>query len=300
MRLIRAATLCVADIERSIRTYHEWLDYELVERGKLNAELAAALGAPASAGAPMAVMQPASGSAIFLRFVEQAPHADYRPLRTYGWAAIEICVQDVLAVNARMEQAAPFEIIGPPNEIAGLTAIFPMQVRGPDNEIVYFTEIRDNLQEFTLPRAQSLIDHLFILVTACSDLPASLRWMAKYAGMQVGRENMDIVYTMISKAFGLPSDELHTIATMVHERDVFLELDQYPTDATARAQHPGALPPGVAAGSFHHPDFDALAAAAGEFAIGDVAHHDGAIYDGAPSLTLRDPDGTLIELIGSA
>ena len=253
----------------------------------------------ATAGAPLAVLRPASGAGIYLRFVEQPPHPDYVPLRSYGWAAIEICVTDVLAANERMLAAPEFEIIGPPREIDGLPAIYPMQMQGPDGEIVYLTQIRDNLPAFDLPRATTLIDHLFILVMACSDMAASLAWMERYAGMSIGRERMEIVYTMLANAFGLPHEQLHAIATMVHGRDVFLELDQYPPEAVPRPRHDGWLPPGVAVGSFWHPDFDRLAANAGDVAVGTPATHASAIYGGKPALTLRDRDGTLIELIGS-
>ena len=40
---------------------------------------------------------------------------------------------------------SPFEIIGPPREIDGVPAIYPLQVRGPDEEIVYLTQIRADL-----------------------------------------------------------------------------------------------------------------------------------------------------------
>ena len=300
MKLLRSATLTVASLERSIEAYTEWLDYRVVEQSVLEPALAASLGAPASAGKRVAVLAPASGADIYLRVVESDPHPDYVPLTSYGWAAIEICVTDVLEADERMKRSPFFEIIGPPREIEGLDAIYPMQMKGPDGEIVYLTQIRSDLPDFDLPRAKTLIDHLFILVMACSDLPASLAWMERYAGMAIGREKLEIVYTMLANAFGLPVDDLHVIATMVHGRDVFLELDQLPPQGAPRSGRDGELPPGVAVGTFWHPDFDALAKAAGEFAIGTPERHDSIVYGGQPSLTLRAPDGTLIELMRPA
>jgi len=202
----------------------------------------------------------------------------------------------VLAANERMLRS-PFEIIGPPREIEGLPAIYPMQMRGPDGEIVYLTQIRSDLPDFDLPRARAPIDSLFILVVGCSDLRASLAWFERHAGMQIGREKLDIVYTMLAKAYGTPLDELHTIATMTHGRDVFLELDQYPPAAIPRPMHAGALPPGVAVGTFAHPEFPQLAARAGDAAVAPAAVHESCIYAGRESLTLRAPDGTLVELV---
>ena len=235
---------------------------------------------------------------VYLRFVENRIHPDYTPLRTHGWAAIEICVEDVLATNERM-QSSPFEIIGPPREIEGLPAIYPMQVRGPDNEIAYFTQIRDDLPAFDLPRAAAPIDRLFILVMACSDMQASLGWMTEHVGLDIGRERMEIVYTMLANAFGTPPDELHAISTMVHERDVFLELDQMPPQATARPGYSGMLPQGVALGSLWHPDFEALTERNRDLWIAPPAAYDSIVYDGKPAATLRAPDGTLVELVAA-
>jgi hypothetical protein len=291
MKLLRAATVTVSDLDRSIGLYSEYLNYAVVETGAVSSALAQGWGAPASAGCRMAVMQPSSGAEIYLRFVEQPPVEGFRALRTYGWNAIEICVQDVMAANERME-ASPFEIIGPPREIEGLPAIHPMQVKGPDEEIVYLTQIKDDLPAFDLPRAESLIDKLFILVMGCSDLDEGLAFMEKRAGVSFGRD-MEIVYTMLAKAYGSDPDALHRIATMVHDRDVFLELDQYPEAATPRPKHDGMLPPGCAVGTLWTPDIRALP---GPW-MTEPETRDSVIYKGRLAATLSGPDGTLIEIV---
>ena len=298
MKLLRAATLSVADVKRSAELYSRWLDYRVVEEGALDAALAASWGAPASAKAPYCVMQPASGAEVYLRFVQQPAHPDYVPLRTYGWIAIEICVADVLAVNERMLQS-PFEIIGPPRELDGLPAIFPMQVKGPDGEIAYLTQIRDDLPMYDLPRAASLIDKLFILVLASSDMAASCRFAEEKLGLSAGRE-MSIVYTMLANAFGTPHERLYTISTLVHGRDVFIESDQFPPAATPRPQHKGMLPPGVAVGTLLMPDFADRVKKYADWLIAPPAVREGPIYDGRLAATMRGPDGTLFELVAMA
>ncbi|MEO1101137.1 MAG: hypothetical protein AAFW65_04760 [Pseudomonadota bacterium] len=292
MKLLRAATLTVADIKRSIDNYTRYFDYRVIETGEVDEALAASWGAPGSAGQPYALLQPASGVDIYIRFIEQPAVDGFKALRSYGWNAIEICVQDVLAANARMEDS-PFEIIGPPREIEGLDAIYPMQVKGPDEEIVYLTQIRDDLPAFDLPRATAPIDRLFILVLGCSNMKASLDWMVKHAGLAIGRDEMEIVYTMLAKAYGTPMDELHTISTMIHGRDVFLELDQYPDAAIVRPQHDGMLVPGCAIGTFWHPDFDKLP---GPW-ISEPVVREGPVYQGKRVATMRDLDGALIEMV---
>ncbi len=295
MKLLRCATLTVADLPAAQARYQDFLDYRTVEAGVLDGGLAASWCAPGAAGRAYAVLAPASGAEIFLRLVEQPPHPDYRPLRTYGWAAIEICVQDVLGAHARMQQS-PFRVIGPPREIEGLAAIYPMQVQGPDGEIVYLTQIRGDLPAYDLPRATAPIDRLFIFVLACADMGATIRFASEKLGIGLGRE-MQIVYTMLADAFGAPRDQLHTIATGVHGRDVFLEFDQYPPQATPRPQHRDLLAPGMAVGSFLLPDFEARLQALGPWLITPPHAHPGVVYGGGRAATLRGPDGTLFEVV---
>lgn len=291
MKLLRAATLVTPDPDATADRYAEWLDYRRVEQGTVPDDLAQSWGCAGAAGRRYVVVEPASGADVLLRLVQGEPPGDYRPLRTFGWAAIEICVQDVLATEARMLRS-PFEIIGPPREIDGLPAIYPMQVKGPDQEIVYLTQIRSDLPAYDLPRAAVPIDRLFILVLACSDMRASIRWFETHVGLELGRE-MDIIYTMLANAFGLPSEQTHTIATMVHGRDVFLELDQYPPAATPRARREGELPPGIAIGSFRHPEFDRLS---GPW-ITPPVRRDGPVYRGGRAGTIAAPDGSLVEVV---
>lgn len=291
MKLLRAATVTVSDLSRSLDLYARFFDYSVVEHGEVSAALASSWEAPKTEGCPYAVMQPASGADIFLRFVEQPAMNGFRALRSYGWNAIEICVQDVMAVNARMMDS-PFEIIGPPNKIPGLDAIHPMQVKGPDEEIVYLTQINDDLPEYNLPRAGSLIDKLFILVMGSSDMDRAATWMQEKCGLNFGRE-MEIPYTMIAKAYGTPLDKLHRICTLIHDKDVFLELDQYPEAATPRPRHDGMLVPGCAIGTLYHPDFDGLP---GPW-LTEPTVRDGVIYKNRRVGVLQDPDGTLIEMV---
>lgn len=291
MKLLRAATLSVEDPQISAQRYVDWLDYYIVEEGVIGPDLASSWGAPGCAGRTFVTIGPASGANVLIRFIASESVPGYLPLRTYGWAALEICVQDVLRVNERMLRS-PFEVIGPPREIEGLPAIYPMQVKGPDQEIVYLTQIRSDLPAFDLPRAASFIDRLFILVLACSDLRNSLRWFERYVRLTLGRE-MDIVYTMLANSFGLPPTDLHTIATLTHERDVFLECDQYPALATARPARSGELPPGISLATLYHPQFAEID---GPW-IAPPVRRDGAIYAGREVGTMRAPDSTLIEIV---
>lgn len=293
MRMLRAATLATPDPEAAARRYGQWLNYEMVESGVIDADLAAAWGAPEAAGRRQAVCRPASGTPLYLRFVEAEAPADYRPLRTFGWAATEICVADVLAVHKRMQHPdCPFDVIGPPRRLDGMPMIHAMQVRGPDGEIIYLTQIEDDPPGMRLPRAESLIDQVFIMVLACSDLEASKAW-AEAALDVVTTPTINISYTMLAKSFDLPVERKHAIAMALHEGDGFMELDQYPEAATPRPRHSGDLFPGVALTTFTHPDLGAVQAPW----LSPPAVREGVIYDGKAAGTLVGPDDTLIELV---
>ena len=60
MKLLRAATLSVANLDRSIDLYGQWLDYTVAERGPLDAALATSWGTPGAAGRPSAVLRPSA------------------------------------------------------------------------------------------------------------------------------------------------------------------------------------------------------------------------------------------------
>ena len=288
--------MSVADLKRSIKAYRGWLDYVVAERGNIDASLAASWGCPGAAGRPYAILRPSSGADVFIRLVENRIHPEYEALRSYGWAALEICVKDVLAVNERIADG-PFEVIGKPKEIPELPAIFPMQVKGPDNEVVYLTQIREDPPPFRLPRANSSIDKLFILVLACSNVRASLSWLTRHLGIQVGRDANTIRYPLIQEAFELPEDELITYATAMHEKDVFLELDELPPIATERPSYSGDLPQGIAIGTVAVPDFDdILQRNVLDWIVAPLRPHS-VIYGGKRSGTLRAPDGTLVEVV---
>ncbi len=281
MRLLRAATLLTPDPDATARRYASWFGYRPVEIGSIAPALAESWGAPAMAGRRYAVVAPASGAKVYLRFVAGEIPAEYAPLRSFGWGAIELCVQDVQAVCAAMLDS-PFTIIGLPKALDGAPAIWPMQVRGPDGEIIFLTEIRADEPHARLPRASCAVDCLFIAVLACADIAATRAWFGATLGLD-GAPDFELAYTSLSRAFGMPPESRHKIAVLAHDGDAFLQIDQYPPGATRRPMNPGELPPGVAMVSF---------------AVTAVPGGEDSIYGGAPSRVVRTPDGALVELIG--
>jgi catechol 2,3-dioxygenase-like lactoylglutathione lyase family enzyme len=294
MTLLKCATHVVADLHAAEQRYVDWMDYRVVEAGLVSEDLAQSWLAPGAAGRGYSVLQPASGAEVFLRFVEGDEVPDYQPIRTFGWAAIELCVQDVETVNERMLRS-PFEVIGPPKPLDGFATVKPMQVRGADQETVYLTEILVDGAKHGLPSPASLIDRPFIMVLACADLRRTEQWVTDVLGMEVS-EPIAIRYSMISLAFGLPADAKHELVTVKWKGETFLELDQYPDGATARPAHPGALPPGVAITTMEHPDLARLEV---HWAAPPVVRN-GHLYADRRVGVLQTPEGALLEIIEGA
>ena len=289
---LRAGTVCVTDLERSRRVYEQSIGYGTVETGAVTRQLACAWGAPAVAGAPYALMRPASGAATYLRLVEALPVEEFQPLVSHGWTALEFCVQDVVALAEKLADS-PFEVVGPPRRLDGMEGICAMQVRGVDGEICYFTQIDRDPPGLSLPRARCFVDRLFIHVLGASDLAATQRWIARHVACDVGIDRMEMVYTMLARAFGAPLDARFTVSTMVRGNEVCLQVDQLPRQAIRRPGHRGMLPPGIAMTTLTVPDLGAV----GHGYAAAPAVHEGVIYGGRRSVTLADPDGTLFELV---
>lgn len=292
MTLLKCATHVVADVDAAMERYARELDYVVIEQGEIAHDLAESWNAPASAGRRYVVMQPASGSPVFLRFVEGDTVADYLPIRTYGWAAIEICVQDVEKVNERMLASETFDVIGAPKPLDGFPNVKPMQVRGPDQETVYLTEIRVDDASSGLPKPQSLIDRPFILILASADLPRTATWLADVLGLEV-TDPISIFYSMITLAFDLPAQEKHALVIARWQGQTFIEADQYPDAATERPCNPGALPPGVSIVSMVHPE---IARLDGHW-ISPPVVRDGPLYAGRRVGVLKTPEGALLEVM---
>ena len=292
---LRAGTVCVADLARSRAAYEDTIAYRTIETGTVSGTLAESWAAPAAAGAAYALLEPSSGAETWLRLVETPPVEGFEPVVSYGWTALEFCVRDVAAVAARLT-GSPFEIVGPPRRLDGMNSLCAMQARGADGEILYFTQIDDDPPGFSLPRARCFVDRLFMHVLGAGDLAATQRWIVRHLGCAVGVERMEMVYTMLARAFGAPLETRFTISTVVRGGEVFLQLDQMPPEARQRPVRRDMLPPGIALTTLSVPDLDAAARGGAR----PPSIHDGAVYAGRRSVTLSGPDGTLFELVEEA
>lgn len=290
MHPLHAATLTVADTANAAARFERWFGYDRVEMALVAPELAHSWGAQAVALARMVVLKPPTPDGSFLRLIEQRPEPSFRPLRSFGWAAIEICVSDVEAVAARLADS-PFSIIGRPKPLDGWPSIKPMQVEGPDGEIIYLTEIQACPPGMKLRQAKTLIDSLFILVAAHSNLASARNWYAERLGLGIGPINA-ISYTMLQNSFAMPGARFELCTGGLGDT-AFLELDQYPPAATPRPRFAAHLAPGCAIGTLALAEFARLE----PFALAAAIRPAGAFYGGRQAITLIGPDGILLEIV---
>jgi hypothetical protein len=250
LKSIIIITLIVQQLATVEPAYRDHLHYQTVARGVVSAELAGLWDAPAVRGDPYILMQPASGSAVYLRFIEEADTRD-RPatLTTFGWAVPELLVTDPDELARRLENSA-FKVIGPPKDLfPSEKAPRAMQVQGPDDEILYLTRTLPGGSRYDLGAATSFVDRTFIVVVGGPSMSELRRFYGEVLGLQVD-EPSPFVIGVLARANGLPPDTKFPLAIAPVAPGYLIELDEYPSVARPRAVAKGSLPPRMAMVSF--------------------------------------------------
>ena len=103
---IEIATHCVPDLTSCVPVYTDLLDYCVVDEGRLPESLAIAWNTPAMTGMAYALLQPASGAEVYLRFIETGRGGGYWPPVTQGWIATEMLTLDPDAVLEKLSGTA--------------------------------------------------------------------------------------------------------------------------------------------------------------------------------------------------
>ncbi|MEO0410646.1 MAG: VOC family protein [Pseudomonadota bacterium] len=290
---IKAGSVLTPDIDSALATYDTYLQYRPVNEGVIDAAWATAMGAPAQEGKRYATLAPASGTPIFIRLIEGTVPEDYLPLRSYGWASLEITVEDVWKLAKELEaDGSPFEMYGPPRELEFSDAFIPMQVIGASGEVLYLNQVNSSPPGMYLPLAQSYVDHIFITPLATPDMDAAIQFYVDAFGWEKG-DVYESPYTVISKAFGKPMDTIYTFA-MTQKGDVLNnEVDQYPEGTVERPTAPGELPPGVSFITFMTESLEKVAAKP----VSEIFVRSEAPYNGRPAAFYKGAAGELLEVI---
>ena len=285
-----AATIAAPDLEAATEAYTAHLGYEVRARGPVTVALGESWGLPGATGVGHVVLGPASGAAVDIRLVSAPERPDYQPLRTYGWASIELSVADVDGLARRLADS-PFTIIGEPHDLDFSDSIRAMQVRGPCNEVLLLTQIGEQ-DKFDIPRAAVPVDQMFVAILATADLDAAAAFYAETFGAAAS-DPIDTAIWTLNDAFGLERTTRHRIATVPLPGQSLIEIDQYPPGATARPTPPGHLPSGVSFASFAVPSLRPFES---QWLGAPVAFSDPPSR-GRRSVMIRGGGGELIELI---
>jgi catechol 2,3-dioxygenase-like lactoylglutathione lyase family enzyme len=280
---ILAVTTVVPDLAAIEAAYTAHLGYRVVGRGTIDARLARAWAAPAMAGRALLVLGPASGEPVLLRFVAAPTARGYAALKTLGWNATELLVEDPDALAERLRDS-PFRIVGPPRDLQFNPRIRALQALGPAGELLYLTRIPPGGSLFDLGSARSFVDRTFIVVLGGRSMPAMQAFYRDVLGLPVTPARPSRV-EVLNEAWGY--DEEHQIPLGIAQlpKDFLVELDEYPAAALPRTTPDGELPPGMAMVTFAVRSLDGLAARA-------VAP-----YAGRRAVLLRGGAGELVELV---
>ena len=287
LQSILAVTICAEDLLAVEAAYTKYLNYHVAARGIVSEALAAHWQAPRMIGREYLLLQPESGAQVYLRFVQAAPVAGYAPLKTYGWNATEILVQDPDALAEQLADS-PFKMVGPPRNLSSNDSIRAMQVIGPANELLYLTRVETGSSVFKLGSAATTVDHVFIVVCGNPDLEEARRFYASQLQLEV-TPSSGVRMSVLSKAHGLDAEALHPLAVVMLGETGLIELDQYPPQAVRRPQRKGELPPGMALVSFALESLTGIAQSPAVLAE--------SFYVGRRALVLTGAAGELVELI---
>ena len=250
LKTILMVTIMAANLFQVEQAYRHELDYRVVDRGTVSVDLAASWGAGMLSGRRYVILQPSSNEPVYLRFIEDVANTMLEPMKTEGWNAVEILVQDPDALAQALDRSAHFSVVGRPRYLTEKKNIKAMQAIGPANELIYFTNISDPEKSgFGLQPARSYIDRVFIMVVGARDHDASSDYYQTTLGLPITGP-MPYRIGVLSKAHDLPVETRHELSIAQISERFLLELDRYPNSASRRNTVPGSLPPGIAMVSF--------------------------------------------------
>jgi len=289
---IVAVTLVVPDPDAVARAYVDTLEYRAVESGQVSESVASAWAMPRLAGQPFVLVQPSSGEPVYLRLVKGT--SAMRPaLRTLGWNATEILVEDPLALERRLADST-FRVIGPPAPLDMNPAVIAMQALGPAGELFYFTRIPPGKSKFNLGSAQSFVDRVFIVVLGVHDIRRTLDFYSQTFGLAVTEPAPSRV-AVLAQSWGMPADQTFPLAIVRLPERFLIEVDEYPAASEPPSRGETGLPGGMAMVSFTVPSLEPFESQL----RASPRKLDDAPYRGRRVGVMRGPSGELLELIES-
>tara|TARA_B110000438_G_scaffold300521_1_gene353112 strand:- start:2427 stop:3308 length:882 start_codon:yes stop_codon:yes gene_type:complete len=286
---ILAVTLAVPDLAAVERAYGDTLGYQVVDRGEISASVSELWDSSAVTGRPFLVMQPASGADVHFRFVQSPSVPGYSALKTLGWNANELLVEDVDAMPELLKESG-FEIVAMPRNLSTTDDIKAMQAYGPAGEMIYFTTIKN--PAFGLGQAESFVDRVFIVINGGRTMQSHLDFYGGVLGLELA-DPQPVRMSALNKIYGYDSEEMHPLSTANIGGPFMIELDQYPDIAIERPILPNDIPPGISIVSFQVDSLDSVPV---DFRSG-VSSPEGFPYGGGRAGVIVGPNGEWLELV---
>lgn len=181
-----------------------------------------------------------------LRFIESTVYENPIPLRTFGWSALEICVDDVHKYVAQAVKAG-FEVLNEAVPLSGTAKPLPLiaaQLAGINGEVVYITQILSKVPNFELPDVSKESGSIFICVLGTSDLEKSREILESQFEVRRASDR-EVAIRVINRVYEKPLDTLHRLSSLQLAGRNAIEIDQLPSAAAQREKLAGNLPPGI-------------------------------------------------------
>ena len=290
LSLILIVTVGTPDVDATQRAYSQWLDYTVESRGEVSDDLAAVWNAPKMAGRDYVLMQPQSKEQIFLRFVQVDALDGYVPMKTFGWNAIELLVQDPDALAEKFAKAdSPFKIVGPPRPLGPDSPIRAMQVIGPGNETLYLSRVPP---DFRGGPAKTPVDRPFILIVGGPKQQDIRDFYKNVLGLDSSDPAMARM-TVLNKAHGLDVETTHPLSVARLSQKYAIEIDGYPPTAIEREVRPGEIPAAISMTTIEIKSLDELKTPL----LAPARKSDDKPYAGRRAAGVRGGAGELIEFV---
>jgi len=181
-----------------------------------------------------------------VRFIESSTYKNPLPLRTFGWSALEICVNDVNNYVAQAVEAG-FEVLNEAVLLSGSVKPLPLiaaQLAGINGEVVYITQILSEVPNFELPDVSKESGSIFICVLGASDLEKSREVLE--SNFEVRRaSDREIAIRVINRVYEKPLETLHRLSSLQLAGRNAIEIDQLPIEGQQREVLPHNLAPGI-------------------------------------------------------
>jgi len=193
-----------------------------------------------------------------VRFIESSTYQNPLPLRTFGWSALEICVDDVHKYVARAVEAG-FEVLNEAVPLSGIAKPLPLiaaQLAGSNGEVVYVTQILSEVPNFELPDVAKESGSIFICVLGASDLEKSREVLESQFEVRRASDR-EVAIRVINRVYEQPLETLHRLSSLQLAGRNAIEIDQLPIKGKQREKLAGNLTPGISIvtvrGEVHEP-----------------------------------------------